>query len=122
MENEMIRLLESATQELEKLLSTKTVIGAPIEIQGRTIVPLVSVGFGMGVGGGRGSDRKTGEGGGAGLAIAGGAKPIALIIADDSGVRLEVVKGGGASAAEHIAEIVAKALEKRQNSDPNPGA
>ena len=113
MESEMLGLLERATKELERLLNTKTVIGDPIELHGRTIVPLISVGFGLGVGGGRGNDKRNGEGGGAAIGMGGGAKPIALLISDASGVRLEIVKSGGASVAEHVADTVARIVEKK---------
>lgn len=120
MDSEMLGLLENASKELEKLLNTKTVIGEPIEIQGRTVVPLISVGFGLGVGGGRGADKKNGEGGGSAIGMGGGARPIALLIADPSGIRLEAVKSGAASVFESIAATLAKVAEKKGAGD-GPG-
>jgi len=117
MELDMMKLLQGAARELEQILSSKTVVGAPVEVQGRTIVPLVSVGFGIGVGGGNGSDRKNGEGGGSAIGFGGGVKPIAVVISDATGVRVEIIKSGAATAAEHIAETIGKVIGSKQKSE-----
>ena len=56
------RLLKTAMGEVERLLSTKAVVGEPITYEGNTVIPLVSVGFGFGAGGGTGK-MKSGEAG-----------------------------------------------------------
>jgi uncharacterized spore protein YtfJ len=43
-------LLKTALDEIERLLTTKTVVGDPIKIGDNTIVPLMAVGFGFGGG------------------------------------------------------------------------
>lgn len=117
METDIDKLLRGAAEELEKILSSKTVVGAPLEVHGRTIIPLVSVGFGMGVGGGKGSDRKNGEGGGGAVGLGGGVKPIAVMISEPSGIRIEVIKGGAATAAEHIVETIGRAIAQKTPRD-----
>ena len=47
-------LLKTVLAEIEKVLTTKTVVGEPIRIEGTTIIPLIGVGFGFGGGGGTG--------------------------------------------------------------------
>ena len=47
-------LVKTTLGELEKVLSTRTVVGEPIVVEGATIIPLISVGFGFGAGGGEG--------------------------------------------------------------------
>ena len=47
-------MLKTALDEIERLLTTKTVVGEPIKIGDNTIVPLVAVGFGFGGGSGAG--------------------------------------------------------------------
>jgi len=47
-------LVKATLGEIEKVLTTRTVVGEPINIQGRTLIPLVSVGFGFGAGAGEG--------------------------------------------------------------------
>lgn len=106
------KLFGTAVNEIERMLNTKTVVGEPIKVEGNTIIPLVSVGFGFGVGGGEGTEPKKGSGTGGGTGGGGGVKPVALIIINKDGVRVESIKGGAASAMEKIAETVAKATGK----------
>lgn len=59
-------LVKSTLDEVDRLLSSKTVVGEPMQIGDQTVVPLRSIGFGFGAGGGSGSDGNGGaaEGGG----------------------------------------------------------
>lgn len=116
MSNELNELLGATAKELEQVLSTKTVVGAPIQIDGSTIVPLLSVGFGVGVGGGGGKHPKQGEGQGHGVGCGGGVKPVAVIISDKNGVRVEGLHGAAASVIEKVVDTVGKTLEKSRES------
>ena len=116
MSNALNDLLGATAKELEQVLSTKTVVGAPIQLEGSTIVPLVSVGFGLGVGGGGGKHPKQGEGEGQGIGCGGGVKPIAVIIADKNGVRVEGLHGAAASVLEKVVDTVGKTIEKSRES------
>ena len=101
-------LFGKAIGEIERMLNTKTVVGDPITVDGATLIPLISVGFGFGVGGGEGNDPKKGAGRGGGAGGGGGVKPVALIIIDKDGVRVEPVKGGAASLVDKIADAAGK--------------
>lgn len=101
-------LFGKAIGEIERMLNTKTVVGDPITVDGNTLIPLISVGFGFGVGSGEGNDPKKGGGTGGGAGGGGGVKPIALIIINKDGVRVETVKGGAASIVEKIADAAGK--------------
>jgi uncharacterized spore protein YtfJ len=101
-------LFGKAIGEIERMLNTKTVVGDPITVDGNTLIPLISVGFGFGVGSGEGNDPKKGAGTGGGAGGGGGVKPIALIIINKDGVRVETVKGGAASIVEKIADAAGK--------------
>lgn len=106
------RIYKESLDEIEKLLTSRSVIGEPITVQGTTVIPLLSMGFGFGAGGGSGSaPGNQGQGVGAGTGAGGGIKPIALLVADQAGVRVERV--GGPSAFESIGNAVAKAMETR---------
>ena len=48
------KLVKATLGEIEKVLSTRTVVGEPITVEGVTLIPLISVGFGFGAGGGEG--------------------------------------------------------------------
>lgn len=102
------RLLKGTVEELDRLLNAKNVLGAPIEKDGTTIIPMVSYGFGFGAGGG--SAQKSGEGGGTGGA--GGIKPIGAIIIDRNGARVEGVKSTVTSVVEALGEVAAQAIDR----------
>lgn len=108
-------LLKSTLAEIERLLNTRTVVGEPITIEGNTIIPLVAVGFGFGAGGGSGKEQKavSGEALGAGSGGGGGVKPVAVIVANKDGVRVEAVRKGAATMVEKVGEAVGKIIEKR---------
>ena len=101
-------LIKTTMQEIEKMLSSKTVVGDPIVVENNTIIPLVSVGFGFGAGGGAGkstgSEKGEGEGGGTGGG--GGIKPVALLIVNKDGVRLEPIKSATSSIMEKVVDTV----------------
>lgn len=106
-------LVKTTLTEIEKVLSTKTVVGDPITIEGTTMIPLISVGFGFGAGGGSGpSGEAKGEGIGGGTGGGAGVKPIAVVIIDKDGARLEPIMGSMATAIEKVGESVPKMLEK----------
>jgi uncharacterized spore protein YtfJ len=115
MEREDIeRLVTSTLGEIEKVLGSKTVVGEPITVGDSTMIPLISVGFGFGggAGTGKGESKQKGEGTGGGGGAGGGVKPIAVIIVDKNGARIEPIKGGMASALEKIGETVPEMMAK----------
>ena len=107
-------LVKATLGEIEKVLSTKTVVGEPMTIEGATLVPLVSAGFGFGAGGGegRGEAKQKGEGAGGGTGGGAWVKPVAVVIIDKQGVRIEPVRGGLATAIERIGDTVPRMMEK----------
>lgn len=100
------KLVKTTLGEIEKVLDAKTVVGEPITIEETTLIPLVSVGFGFGAGGstGRGEAKQAGEGGGSGGGA--GVRPIAIIIIDKDGARIEPIKGGMAAALEKLGDTI----------------
>jgi uncharacterized spore protein YtfJ len=110
------KLFGTAVNEIERMLNSKTVVGDPITIEENTLIPLVSVGFGFGVGGGEGADPKKCSGTGGGTGGGGGIKPVALIVINKDGVRIESIKGGTASVLEKVAEIAGKAVAEKSTS------
>ena len=113
--DEVKDLLKTTLEELEKVLSTRTVVGEPIQIGGNTLIPLSSVGFGFGAGGGAGRDAKSeaAEGSGSGTGGGGGIKPVAVVIVNDDGVRLEPIRTGAANVLEAVGGAIGKAIEKK---------
>lgn len=107
-------LVKTTLMEIEKVLSTRTVVGEPITIQGATLIPLISVGFGFGAGGGsaKGEAKQKGEGAGGGSGGGAWVKPIAVIIVDKEGVRIEPIRGGLATTIEKLGETIPQMIEK----------
>jgi len=110
-------LFNKAIGEIEHMLSTKTVVGEPITIEGNTLIPLVSVGFGFGAGGGQGSEPNKGSGHGGGTGGGGGVRPVALVIINKDGVRVEPIKSGTASVLEKVAESIGKVMPGNKEKD-----
>jgi uncharacterized spore protein YtfJ len=84
----MLERLVSRVGDIQEKATVKTVFGDPLEVRGRTIIPIARVRYGFGIGMGRGASRKTGDGddSGGGSGGGGGAsvRPVAVIeITDD---------------------------------------
>jgi uncharacterized spore protein YtfJ len=107
-------MVTTTISQIEKVLSSKTVIGEPITVGETTLIPLLTMGFGFGAAGGAGKtdskqsvdDLKGGTGG------AGGMRPIAIIVIDKEGVRIEPIKSSVAAALEKLGEKVPGVVEK----------
>lgn len=107
-------MVKTTLSQIEKVLSSKTVVGEPITVGETTLIPLLSMGFGFGAAGGAGkADTKQGnEGLKGGTGGAGGMRPIAIIIIDKEGVRIEPIKSSVAAAIEKLGEKVPDVVEK----------
>ncbi len=107
-------LVKTTLGEIEKVLSTKTVVGEPITVEGATLIPLICAGFGFGVGGGsgKGEAKQKGEGSGGGTGGGAWVKPIAVVVIDKEGVRIEPIRGGLTTAIEKIGETIPQMMQK----------
>lgn len=109
-------MAQATAEEIEKVFSTKTVVGEPTTIGDTTLIPLISIGFAFGAGGGSGSapakQGTGGEGEGGGTGGGAGVRPVAVIIIDKNGTRIEPIVGGMAAAIEKMGENIPKILEE----------
>lgn len=106
-------MVKTTVEEIDKMLSARTVLGQPVTVEGATLIPVISVGFWFGAGGGATKEEaKRGGGGMGGTGGAAGMKPIAMVIIDKEGVRIEPIKGGLASAVEKLGEMIPRMMEK----------
>ncbi|MCZ7358419.1 MAG: spore germination protein GerW family protein [Candidatus Methanoperedens sp.] len=109
-------ILKTLTEEIANMISTKTVIGEHITIEGRTIIPVTKVSFGFGSGGGEGKgksgDEGFGGGGGGGAVI----QPVAFLVISKEDVKVYSVKDKGivSQLAEVIPEIIDKCRSSRE--------
>lgn len=99
------KLFATTVSELEKMLHAKCVVGDPIKIDATTIVPLVSLGVAFGVGSGENAAGKNAPGQGVGAGGGGGVKPVAVVVLDAQGVRVESLQAA-ASVIGKIADSV----------------
>jgi uncharacterized spore protein YtfJ len=106
------KLLKSTVAELDKLLDARQVMGETIEREGAAVIPIVSYGFGFGAGGAAGQKGNSG-----GTGAGGGIKPVGAIIFDQSGARVEAVKGTASAIAKIIGETAAHAMDKSKTGD-----
>ena len=106
-------LFDKSVSEIERMLNSKTVVGDSITVEGNTLIPLVNVGFGFGVGAGHGTEPKKGSGGGGATGGGGGVKPVALIVINQDGVRVEPIKTSTASVLEKVAETIGKSASEK---------
>ena len=118
-------LIKTAVEEIQRLLSTDRVVGEPITVGDNTIIPLVYVGFGFGAGGGTGkggtAEKEMGEGTGGGAGGGGGVRPVAVIVVNEEGVRVEPMKGTISSLVESVSGVVARVIEKREAGKEEKG-
>ena len=112
-------LVKTTMGEIERLVNTKTLVGDPIVVGDTTLIPLISVGFGFGAGSNSGISvsKQKGEMAGAGSGGGAGIKPVAVIIVNNEGVKVESV-GGVSGAIEKITETAPKIVEKVLGSKP----
>lgn len=115
-------ILKTIVDELEKMIETKTVVGEPITVAGKTIIPVSKVCFGFGSGGGEDPKEekqgaiKFGGGGGAGAKI----EPIAFLAITDEKVELLPVSGKGkilGTIIEAVPEILDKVKEIKKEKE-----
>ena len=107
-------LVKTTLGEIEKVLSTKTVVGEPMTIEGITLIPLISAGFGFGAGGaaGKGETKQKGEGSGGGTGGGAWVRPVAVVVVTKEGVKVEPIMGSLAGAIEKLGETIPQMVEK----------
>lgn len=112
--------VKTIVEELRRMASTETVVGKPITVDKKTLVPVIRISVGFGAGGGEGTGetptaekRSSGHGEGAGMGGAGGVRvePVAFIVMIEDKVSLLPVRGGVASV-ERLIESVPDLIEK----------
>lgn len=124
---EMIRI---AVSELERLISTKNVVGEPVAMGDRVMIPISGYGFGFGGASGNGTagEAQSNAGGeGSGVGAAAGVSPIAVVILDGTvrgptGVQVHLLKKRSelaevvSTVSSSLAPQVIDALRGRQDA------
>jgi len=106
-------LLKATSDELDRLLSPSHVVGEAVDIDDKTVIPIVEYGFGFGAASGGGTG-KTGEGGeGAGTGGGGGITPVALVVVHrnlQGAEGIQVISLRRGSAVAQVVSTVAESL------------
>ncbi len=123
MANNVAEILKSVVGELKEISKSETIVGEPITVGYRTVIPIVRISVGFGAGGGQGENSKAesgfGGGGGGGVKI----EPSAFIIMDKDGVSiLPANKGKWDSIIDSIPGFAKKLskLKADYKSDDKP--
>ncbi len=116
-------LIQEVVEQLEKLVTTRTIVGEPITVAGKTVIPISKVSFGCGGAGGECKhDEESGFGGGGG----GGAKiePVAFLVVSEDEVKLLPATGKGIDIGkimEAVPEVVDKIKSMRGKKEKDKG-
>ncbi|MEA3296249.1 MAG: spore germination protein GerW family protein [candidate division Zixibacteria bacterium] len=119
MANNVVDILKGVVGELKEVAKSETVIGEPVTVGDRTVLPVMKISFGFGAGGGQkegDKDDQFGGGGGGGARI----EPAAFIIMDEKGISLlPVAKGKWDTIIDAIPGIAGKLskLKEKFKSD-----
>jgi uncharacterized spore protein YtfJ len=120
---EIDKLLKETVAELDRLLQARNVVGEPVTRGDVTVMPLVSFGFGFGAGSGA---RPNAGGESGGIGGGGGIKPLAVLIIDGNGTRVESIKGQRATVIEAVGDAIGKVAAgvatRHKNKDVPPTA
>lgn len=108
-------ILKTISEEMQKSLCARTSIGEPITVGGKTIVPLMSVGMGFGAGSGKGKEADPGSGGAGGGGL--GVKPVAVVIIDEQGVKIERMHASRDTLADHLVEAIPRFMDNMRKKE-----
>lgn len=108
-------ILKTVTEEIANMISTKTVIGEHITLEGKTIIPVTKVSFGFGSGGGEGKGKTGEEGFGGGGGGGGVIQPVAFIVVSREDVKVYSLKEKG--IISQLADVIPEIMEKCRCSE-----
>lgn len=102
-------------ERLEKFITSKTVVGEPIEIGDATLIPFITTSFGLGSGGGVGRDEKGNDGTGTGAGLGAKITPTAILVIKKDDIQMIPIKKN--SSMEKLVEMVPDILVKLNLGD-----
>ncbi len=104
--------LKTIFQEMEEFLTTKAVVGEPIEVGAITLIPVINVTFGMGTGGGseEGAKDSKPQKGGAGAGLGAKISPTAVIVIKEGDI--SVIPLNGNTGLERLIDMVPDIVKK----------
>lgn len=121
MSNNVVEILKGVVGELKEMSKSESIVGDPITVGDKTVIPIVKLSVGFGAGGGQGEHEKTGAGFGGGGGGGARIEPAAFIIMDAEGIRLLPAKKGSweglVESIPGLAKKISSLKEKMKSSD-----
>ena len=122
MSNNVVEILHSVVGELREMARSVSIVGEPITVGDKTVIPVVKMSVGFGAGGGQGAGEKKGPGygggGGGGVMI----EPAAFIIIDKDGISLlPAKKGSWESLIEAVPGVALKIAQMKDKFKSDKG-
>jgi len=123
-QSKMEAFVKSMLDQLRAMATTETIVGQPVKIEDKTVVPVIKFSVGFGAGGGEGTgespmskESKTGKGSGYGQGGGGGIKidPVAFVTVHEGKVMLLPVSKTGANV-ERIVDAIPDLVERIKSS------
>jgi uncharacterized spore protein YtfJ len=102
--------LKAIFDEMENFLTSKAVVGEPIEVGNITLIPVINVTFGMGTGAGGGEDSKSSSRQGRGAGLGAKISPSAVIAIREGDI--SVIPLNGTGGIERLIDMVPDLVNK----------
>jgi len=122
MTNNVMEVITGIVGELKTIASATSVVGQPVTVGDKTVIPVVKISVGFGAGGGQGEREKStagfGAGGGGGCVV----EPAAFIIMDKDGIFLLPAKPGKLDTLVEAIPGVLKKILDLKDKIKKPGA
>lgn len=113
--NSLGELMKITMEHIKAMADANTIVGAPIQAEGVTLIPVSRMSFGMG-GGGTEFSTKSGapkDGFGGGSAASAKLEPVAfLVVREDGSVKLLPVAPPPATTVDRVIETVPEVVDK----------
>ncbi len=118
-ENQFNGVVDSLLKGMDRVLSTKTVVGEATQIGDTIILPLVDVTFGVGAGAGTNDKKNTGAGG-----LGGKMTPSAVLVIKNGSTKLVNIKNQDTvtKVIDMIPDILDKFTNKKEKMMPDEQA
>lgn len=120
-EKQVQGVVDSLLKGMDTVLSTKTVVGEPVQIGDTIIVPLVDVSFGLGAGTGVNNQRNSANGCGG---VGGKMTPSAVLVIKNGNTKLVNVRNQDTMTKflDMLPELVDKFTKKKEDMIPDDEA
>ena len=114
--NPISELMRATMEQIRAVADANTIIGAPIQAEGVTLIPVSRLSLGVAGGGTEFSTKKQAPGGDNGFGGGSGAsaklEPVAFLVVWEGGVKLLPVAPPPATTADRVIEAVPEVVDK----------